>query len=114
MKIFAMINTASQIIDLKAVPTLLDGYIEMRIVRPDGIWHAKDDGEWHAGDPEVERDFIKSEIELIADELLKHEDSDPAAIATEKDWRNYRIELRGWNWDNKKFPNPKYRPKRPR
>lgn len=113
MKIYAQLNSPAYTLDLTENATIPDGYVEMKKERPEGEWHAKEDGKWHAGDPEKESLFIDIEMQVIAEQLLMHEDKDDSAVATENDWREYRKQLRKWSWDNSKFPNPKYRPVRP-
>lgn len=49
---------------------------------------------------------------IIKEQLLLHEDGDLAAIAKEEEWREYRKQLRRWNWEHAYFPNPEYRPVR--
>lgn len=114
MKIYAQLNTSLFIVDLTNNIDIPSGYIEMNIERLEGDWHAKADGKWYLGDPEKEALFVDNEMQLIAEQLLMHEDSDELAIATESDWREYRKQLRKWNWEqNEHFPDPNYRPKRP-
>lgn len=114
MKIYAKVNESGQIIDMKKKAIIADGYIEMSAPRPQGDWHARADGKWYAGDPAIELNFVSEEAGLISNELLKHEDEDPSAIASETAWREYRKQLRRWNWqDNDYFPDPAHRPVRP-
>lgn len=40
---------------------------------------------------------------IIKEQLLLHEDGDLAAIAKEEEWREYRKQLRRWNWGHEYF-----------
>lgn len=115
MKVYAKLNTSEQIImNNDSLMQLSDNTISVNSERPEGEWHAKADGKWHPGDPDKEILFIDIEMQVIAEQLLMHEDKDDSAVATENDWREYRKQLRKWNWDqNQHFPNPDFRPKRP-
>lgn len=44
-----------------------------------------------------EKSWRDLEMTLIADQLLRIEDGDPTALpGTDRQWRNYRIQLRAW------------------
>lgn len=54
------------------------------------------------------------EMTLIADQLLRIEDGDPTALpGTDRQWRDYRIQLRAWVEGADHFPDVAYRPARP-
>lgn len=112
--VYAQLNTSfQQIYFSHEKPDITGNLIEMSTERPAGNWYAKADGKWHPGDPVKEEQFIDSEMQFIAEQLLKYEDNDSSAIATEKAWRDYRIALRLWGWGDKNYPNPDFRPSRP-
>lgn len=114
MVIYAVLNKSEMTIDLTENAVVPDGYIKMKTKRPLCEWHARSDGEWYPGDPEKETLFIENEMQLVAEQLLMHEDGDDNAISTTQEWREYRKALRCWNWPgNEYFPDPQYRPKRP-
>lgn len=120
MLIFGKILSSEQMVIYRqsddSQPHRLDNtdYVKMASPRPPGDWHARADGKWYAGDPAIELNFVSEEAGLISNELLKHEDEDPSAIASETAWREYRKQLRRWNWqDNEYFPDPAHRPVRP-
>ena len=55
-----------------------------------------------------------SEMDLIADQLIAMEDSDPGALpGTERQWRDYRTLIRAWKEDAEHFPDRAFRPVRP-
>lgn len=119
--IFGKINSSEQFIIYRSAddnrPYNFDEnqYVEVICERPDCDWHAKADGKWHSGNPDIEFAWVSEEMLHIKDQLLLHEDNDRLATATESDWREYRKQLRRWNWDdNTKFPDPKFRPIRPK
>lgn len=96
-------------------PVIEEGVIEINAPRPiEGEWHLSHDGEGLPGNQNTELNWISNELEVIKEQVLLHEDSDPLAIATELDWREYRKQLRRWDWHNEYFPNPEYRPVRPK
>lgn len=62
----------------------------------------------------VEDSWRLSEMELIADQLIALEDGDPKALAgTDRQWRDYRILVRGWKEGHPDFPNAVSRPVSP-
>lgn len=103
------------VISYVETPPMEEGMIEIKNPRPtEGDWHLSDDGKWLPGDQNTELNWISKEMEIIKEQLLLHEDGDVAAIAKEEDWREYRKQLRRWNWEHAYFPNPEYRPERPK
>ena len=55
-----------------------------------------------------------SEMAVIADQLLAIEDGDPAALSgTEREWRDYRIQVRAWKEGAEGYPDSEHRPARP-
>lgn len=53
-------------------------------------------------------------LPLIADQLLALEDDDPTALpGTEREWRDYRIQVRAWKEGNVNFPDKSMRPTPP-
>lgn len=72
------------------------------------------------GDPDlglriVEESFWREDqMALVADQLLRIEDGDPKALpGTERQWRDYRIQLRAWIEGAEHFPDQVHRPRRP-
>jgi hypothetical protein len=62
----------------------------------------------------TEDGWVKSEMEVVADQLLKIEDGDPSALpGTTRQWRDYRIDLRAWKVGAAGFPEIEARPVRP-
>lgn len=62
----------------------------------------------------IERDWQESEMRLIADQLPAVEDGDPTALpGTEREWRDYRIQVRAWKQGAEGFPDSYKRPARP-
>lgn len=54
------------------------------------------------------------EMLVVADQLLRIEDSDPTALpGTDRQWRDYRIQLRAWIEGAEHFPDQAHRPRRP-
>lgn len=63
---------------------------------------------------QVETEWIRDEMQVVADQLLRIEDGDPSALlGTEKQWRDYRIALRAWKEGAEGFPEIGARPQRP-
>lgn len=60
----------------------------------------------------IERSWRNSELQQADMELNKVQDSDPKAIGSVSDWRNYRKLLRAWP-ENVNFPNKEFRPVSP-
>ena len=60
----------------------------------------------------IENSWILTELERIRNELEKVQDSDPKAVGTVSQWREYRKLIRAW-CENEKFPNKDFRPKSP-
>lgn len=61
-----------------------------------------------------ENEWREQQMSAVADQLLMIEDDDPSAKpGTARQWRDYRIALRGWNEDNSDFPDETKRPKQP-
>lgn len=61
-----------------------------------------------------ERDWQESEMLLIAEQLPAIEDGDETALpGTEREWRDYRIQVRAWKDGAEGYPYIENRPKRP-
>lgn len=60
----------------------------------------------------VEASWIQQELDRATEELNKVQDSDPKAVGTVSEWRNYRKEVRAWN-ENPLFPDKLKRPVSP-
>lgn len=61
-----------------------------------------------------EGEWRVQELRAIADQLLAIEDDDPAALpGTDRQWRDYRIQVRAWKEDHVDFPDETKRPVRP-
>ncbi|ATR83955.1 hypothetical protein CS390_16115 [Pseudomonas sp. HLS-6] len=101
------------------------GYILMVGARPEddraAEYVAMADGTW-AIDPmiayraavEIETAWRSAELLVVADQLLRIEDGDPAALSgNDRQWRDYRIQLRAWAEGADHFPDAAYRPVRP-
>ena len=62
----------------------------------------------------AELQWQASEMAVIADQLLAIEDGDPAALpGTEREWRDYRIQVRAWKEGTEGYPDSEHRPARP-
>lgn len=61
---------------------------------------------------QIERDWRDIELKRADNELNKVQDSDPKAIGTVTEWRQYRKDLRAWP-ENQNFPNKNLRPVSP-
>ncbi|OJT50071.1 hypothetical protein [Pseudomonas moraviensis] len=62
----------------------------------------------------IEDAWKASEMDLIADQLIAIEDSDPSALlGTERQWRDYRTLVRAWKEGAEHFPDQAFRPVRP-
>lgn len=62
----------------------------------------------------TERDWQEAEMRLIAEQLPAVEDGDPTALpGTEREWRDYRIQVRAWKEGAEGFPEADKRPVRP-
>lgn len=62
----------------------------------------------------VEQVWLAEELETVATQLLLIEDGDPSALfGTDRQWRDYRIALRGWKEGAVGFPEIEQRPSRP-
>lgn len=62
----------------------------------------------------VENSWVKSELVFIADQLLAIEDDDPTALpGTDREWRDYRIQVRAWKEGQINFPDKSFRPTSP-
>ncbi|MFK9081944.1 hypothetical protein [Pseudomonas neuropathica] len=63
---------------------------------------------------EAENTWRTEEMDFIADQLIAIEDGDPSALSgTEREWRDYRIEVRAWKSGALHFPDFTERPVRP-
>lgn len=63
---------------------------------------------------EKEALWQESEMLVIAEQLLAIEDDDPIALSgTERQWRDYRIQVRAWKEGAEGFPESERRPVRP-
>lgn len=55
-----------------------------------------------------------AEMTFIADQLIALEDLDPTALpGTERQWRDYRTQVRKWTEGAEGFPAVELRPRRP-
>ena len=62
----------------------------------------------------VETSWQIAEMRFITDQLLALDDEDPAAEpGTEREWRDYRIQVRAWKQGAEGFPDSDKRPARP-
>jgi hypothetical protein len=63
----------------------------------------------------IEENFWREDqMALVADQLLRIEDGDPKSLpGTERQWRDYRIQLRAWVDGAEHFPDQAYRPTQP-
>ena len=62
----------------------------------------------------MERDWQEGEMRLIAEQLPAVEDGDPTALpGTEREWRDYRIQVRAWKEGAEGFPEIEKRPLQP-
>jgi len=121
MSVFAVVGSSQQQID----GSCPEGWIEVDGPRPDGedtlSYVAQADGSWGIDTQAVRDKAIKVELEwreeemnAIADQLLRIEDTDPTALpGTEAQWRHYRIQVRAWVDGVEGYPEPTYRPTRP-
>lgn len=62
--------------------------------------------------PLLERNWRDMELVRTDFELNKVQDSDPKAVGSVSDWRNYRKSLRAWP-EHQDFPKTEFRPKAP-
>ena len=63
---------------------------------------------------EQEESWVAVELPAIADQLLAVEDDDPGRLpGTEREWRDYRIQVRAWKECAEGFPDSEKRPARP-
>lgn len=56
--------------------------------------------------------WVQKELDRVRDELEKVQDSDPSAVGTVTQWREYRKLLRSWT-TNQNFPDKTKRPLSP-
>ena len=101
------------------------GWVEMVGPRPDGedtlLYTATAAGEWVISEEtlarlsaERETAWVETEMPLVAEQLVMLEDEDPAALpGTARQWRDYRIALRGWKDGAAGYPEIDRRPARP-
>lgn len=61
---------------------------------------------------DAERMWRHLELVRADNEIRKHEDGDSKIIATEKEWRTYRVSLRDWP-QSELFPDIEHRPSAP-
>lgn len=62
----------------------------------------------------VEVVWVRSELLIIADQLLALEDDDPNHMpGTDREWRDYRIKVRAWKEGAEGYPYSENRPQRP-
>lgn len=59
-----------------------------------------------------ERAWRNAELVLADIQLSKHDDADPAVVATAEEWRVYRRALRAWP-EHASFPDSTHRPMAP-
>lgn len=102
-----------------------DGFIAMVGARPEddraADYIAMTDGTWvidpmiaYRAAVEAETAWKAAELLVVADQLLRIEDGDPAALpGNDRQWRDYRIQLRAWVEGADHFPDVAYRPARP-
>lgn len=57
--------------------------------------------------------WVATEMAVVADQLLMHEDGDDMAVATPEAWKDYRKALRRWVEGAEFFPDQEHRPIRP-
>lgn len=62
----------------------------------------------------VETSWVRTELLIIADQLLALEDDDPNRMpGTDREWRDYRIKVRAWKEGTEGYPEIDSRPQRP-
>lgn len=62
----------------------------------------------------AENGWREAELDFIADQLIALEDLDPAALpGTDRQWRDYRIQVRKWSEGAPGYPAVEHRPQRP-
>lgn len=61
---------------------------------------------------QIEKTWVKEELERAAEELNKVQDSDPKGVGSVSDWRAYRRALRAWS-ESLDYPNKNKRPLAP-
>ena len=63
---------------------------------------------------EIEANWQTAEMAFIADQLIALEDQDPTAQSgTERQWRDYRTQVRRWGEGADGYPAVESRPQRP-
>ena len=62
----------------------------------------------------AEEAWRSGEMTFIAEQLIGIEDDDPDALpGTDREWRDYRIQVRAWKEGAEGFPEAESRPVRP-
>lgn len=124
MKIFAVVGENQQIVDETGVGAP-EGWIQMLSERPADksalLYTATSKGTWEitqstldAVQAPIEDAWREEQMLRVANQLLMLEDEDPGAEeGTDRQWRNYRIELRKWTDSHSDFPDTSKRPTAP-
>lgn len=124
MKIFAVVGENQQIVDETGVDAP-EGWIQMLSERPADkstlLYTATSKGTWeitqstlNAVQAPIEDAWREEQMLRVANQLLMLEDEDPGAEkGTDRQWRNYRIELRKWTDSHPDFPDTSKRPVAP-
>lgn len=80
----------------------------------DQIWKFPGWSESEGKKTRAESSWRDLEMSVIADQLLRLEDSDPTAMpGSPSEWREYRIKVRAWTSGAAGYPASSSRPKRP-
>lgn len=102
----------------KSIEISTDTYKELLAGESQGMQISCDEnGKPFLKEPEVDLEFltsqenawIKKELSFASNELEKVQDSDPKAVGTVSQWRDYRKALRAWP-EHEDFPNKESRP----
>lgn len=91
---------------------LLSGQAKGLVITPDVSGNPILKGDLDNLENKLEIIWRNSELVKADIELNKVQDSDPKAVGTVSQWREYRKALRGWP-ENSNFPNKEFRPKAP-
>lgn len=83
-----------------------------RVVNVRGAFKVERFSEEQPNNPESERIWRNMELARADIELFKVQDSDPKAVGSVSEWRQYRKELRAWS-EHEGFPSKANRPKAP-
>ena len=60
----------------------------------------------------VEVQWVEQERKFVAEQLEASEDGEPV-VGTERQWRDYRTQVRAWKLDAEGYPDLSLRPVRP-